>query len=463
MDDLRWRLLAGARWPPAAALRRWRTRPASLSSGSLSAMIPSRLTGRFHDAALWLALQRKRRVRNREHVIVSSRKGFDHVDVVGIALTAVIGTVVNRLANAVMDAAVNRYPRPQSIGYVPRRLELQAAPLTSAVQRRSRELNVDERWHLANDAFRRTSQSKVRRAGREDLLRQASYDYNWIRRTERPGSLPQVHSALMYALTTSLLGEDVEALMAVRESLPGKFNGDSLSFDAVEAVGNSRRYDAANAYLKITVRWPPAGPSYQLPDYSRLPDYSGYRTNQLDGPRLRLHLVEPEGYFALGNPSDSAPLSLANVITGTESHMPRPPTAETSISDSAIDAAADWLGRRQAPRNHYQLCVLDALREISPFSASEGSEAAAADAWIEAGMPRLLPVYIDRHDNERSPEQIIAKLKPFTFEKVLFITDGTRFDKGLQQLDGKLVLTLLWRQGDGPFPIVAATRRLVAS
>lgn len=119
--------------------------------------------------------------------------------------------------------------------------------------------------------------------------------------------------------------------------------------------------------------------------------------------------------------------------------------------------------RRETAWNNYQRSVLAALRNIPPFLGVEGSEGAAADAWIEAGLPRLLPAYMDSSENERSPDQIIAKLKPFSFERVLFITEGNRFDKGVQRLDGKLVMSLFWRQGEGHYPIVAAIRELVAS
>lgn len=238
------------------------------------------------------------------------------MDVIGVALTALIGTAVGRLANSGIDAA-SRFPRPHVINYVPRRLELSAAPLTNAVLRHSEDLKVDGRWHLANDAFRRTSQSGIRKAGREDLLREASYNFNSIRRTERPGSLPQVHSALMYALTTSLLGERVEALRAVQESLSGQFVGESLYLDAVEVAGTSRKYDGTNTSLKIMMRWlPPAASGYS--------GYSGYsgRVFQLNGPAMPLLLTESDVFLAQDDGSRGSPLlTLVGVTSPSSSYV----------------------------------------------------------------------------------------------------------------------------------------------
>lgn len=374
------------------------------------------------------------------------------MDVIGVALTALIGTAVARLTNTGIDVAASRLPRAHTVNYVPRRLELSATPLTDAVLRHSEAIKVDGRWQLANDAFRRTSQSGVRKAGREDLLREASYNFNWIRRNELPGSLPQVHSALMYALTTSLLGEHVEALRAVQESLSGQFIGKSLYLDAVEVAGSGRKYDGTNARLKIMMHWLP-------------PTTSGYsgQAFKLNGPTMPLRLTGSDVFLAQDDdPRRSPLLTLVGVTSPGRSYMSSLAPAGSGVS---YPYAADIgrLVRREAPWNDYQRSVLAALSNISPFSAIEASEGGAADAWIEAGLPRLLPVYMDSSENERSRDQMIDKLKPFSFERALFITDGNRFYKGIQQLDGKLVMSLFWRQGEGNYPIVAAIRKLVAS
>ena len=378
------------------------------------------------------------------------------MDVIGAVFTALIGAATSRLVDGGIDTAASRFLKPKAIEYAPRSLELDAVPLTSVVQRYSQDLKVDERWQLANDNFRRASQPKISKAGRQDLLRQASYNYNWVRRTERPGSLPQVHSALMYALTTSMLGEDIEALRAIRESLSGQFSNYGISFTGLEVTGRGRKYNTANAGLRITMTW-----ARPLVTDGFVP-ISRYQATRLDGPLLPIGLMNSRNFLAQEVNPYGPPLLIFNGVADLNDFRSGTLVPARSLTAGHyIDTRAVSRSSQLRPRNAYQQFVVDALWHIAPFSAIEASEAAAPDAWIEAGLPRLIPVYIDSSEDECGPDQIIARLKIFSFGKVLFITNGMRFRKELQRLDGKLVLSLYWQPGDGAGPIITAVRSLI--
>ena len=186
--------------------------------------------------------------------------------IVGGLLTAAITEAVRHGTDRATDlawdsvagAAVERYSRSPQIRYAPRRIDLDVAPLTEVAQQRISDLKVDPRWQIANDVIRRTGRPGLNPGARQHLLREASLKYNEIRRMERPGSVPQVHSALMYVFLTSLLGETAESLLAMQESLAAQFGGYGASFTSVDSSGpRLRRYDATRSSLKITMNWRP--------------------------------------------------------------------------------------------------------------------------------------------------------------------------------------------------------------
>lgn len=380
------------------------------------------------------------------------------IDVIGVVFTALIGAATSRAVDASIDKTAGRFLKPRAIEYVPRSFELDAIPLTNAAQQRSQDLIVDQRWQLGNDNFRRAGQPGISKRVRRDLLLHASYDYNWTRRNEDPGSLPQVHSALMYALTTSLLGEDDEALRAVRDSLSGQFNNYGIFFTGLEVSRQGKKYDTTNARLKIAMAWVPSLGTGGLAPVSE------YRTARLNGPALQIGLTGSREFLAQEINPYGPPLltfsgvnQLNNFSRGTWTPAGNLMTGQYGTPWTASTSS------RLRPRNAYQQFAADALQHIRPFSAIEASESAAADAWIEASLPRLIPVYMFSSEDEPSPDQIITKLKVFSFRKVLIMTEGMRFSKELQHLDGKLVLGLHWRPGDGAAPIVAAVQKLIVA
>jgi hypothetical protein len=377
---------------------------------------------------------------------------------------SVIGLVVDTLMRHSVELAMDRglaratrrSSRSTSCADAPYRLELDASFLTAASLQRMPGVTADRSRLIASDPIRRAAQSSLSMAERRRMLTEASFRYDEIRRTESPGTIPQVQSTLMYVLLTSLLGEPTEPLTALRESLSGQLRGYGVSFVGVEAIG-ARKYDATGASLRVAMDWQPrllAGSSTWTAPAAASPALrSRIPLEMSDSPRFSaqardVFVLEPAGSGSVPARSRSR-AALSGKLPEAGVPAPRPPAQPGSPASGRAGSAAVLSYHSQA---------MHALNSTSMFIS--GGPAAVADGHIEIRSRRFPVIIISKEEAHEIIALSARVARLFDMPGVLCITDELVTGKGLSKMAGRTVMKLYWRPRDGPEPIRRAIRTL---
>jgi hypothetical protein len=273
----------------------------------------------------------------------------------------------------------------------------------------------------------------------------------------------------MYVLLTSLLGEPTEPLTALRESLSGKIRGYGMSFVGVEAIG-ARKYDAAQASLRITMDWQPgllAGSSARaVPSAARQALQPGIPLELSDSSRFSarardVFMLEPAGSGSVPIQSRSrAGLSGNLPVAGLPAPSPAAQPGSDATGHAASAAALDYHSQVMHALNSASTSLSAGGGRSAEFYHFLADASAGADGHIEIRSRRFPVIIISKEQAHEITALPTRVARMHDISGVLCITDELLTGKGLYNLAYRTVLKLYWRPCDGLEPIWNAVRTL---